>query len=179
MAFAAESQRGFGGDAKPCLGTPAVLALLVISVRGGKDRNSFDKAASLELSLPTWQREAFRRAGLGCPREKPGLRFLRCLDPAASHNKSKSSAEPEGSRAPGSSLCAVPSLPPRAVSTQSEPGRFGVVLGFLGCLGIAHGWSAFRVIVLDLFSLSSSSFQRAYNEIPGQILEAFINYGVR
>lgn len=49
--FAAESQRGFGGDAKPCLGTPAVLALPLISVWGGKDKNSFDKAASLELFL--------------------------------------------------------------------------------------------------------------------------------
>lgn len=72
-----------------------------------------------------------------------------------------------------------PLAAPPPVPTQCEPERFDVVLGFLGCLGIAHGWSAFRVIVLDLFSLLSSSFQRVYNEIPGQILEAFINYSVR
>lgn len=64
-----------------------------------------------------WNSSSHLAAGAVPPRRprlppgKPGLRFLRCLDPAASHHKSKLSVELEGSRAPGSSLRALPSLP--------------------------------------------------------------------
>lgn len=109
MPRSPEVPSGFGGDAKPCLGTPAVLALLVISVCVWEDKNSFDKAASLELP-PTWQRQPFRRAGLGCPRESRACASFAAWIPQLP-NKSKPSAEPEGSRAPRSWLCALPSLP--------------------------------------------------------------------